>query len=83
MTFFGLTVALLVGSWQPGSGRDLGLCADQWANRSPLVPKRKAQTAQSNEALCKYDDEDDDTLLLLVFKFKLPKITRGIAKAHI
>ena len=81
MTFFGLTVALLVGSWQPGSGRDLGLCADQWANRSPLVPKRKAQTAQSNEALCKYDDDDD--LLLLAFKFKLPTITRRIAKAHI
>ena len=81
MTFFGLTVALLVGSWQPGSGRDLGLCADQWANQSPLVPKRKAQTAQSNEALCKYDE--DDVLLLLGFKFKLPKITRRIAKPHI
>ena len=81
MTFFGLTVALLVGSWQPGSGRDLGLCADQWANRSPLVPKRKARTAQSNEALCKYDD--DDVLLLLCFKFELSKITRRIAKAHI
>ena len=83
MTFFGLTVALLVGSWQPGSGRDLGLCVDQWANRSPLVPKRKAQTAQSNEALCKYDEDDDDVLLLLRFRFKPPKITKRIVKARI
>ena len=42
-----------------------------------------AQAAQSNEALCKYDDDDDDALLLLGFKFKLPKITRRIAKEHI